>query len=154
MSKGVNLVIAIGNVGKIEKRGSALAISLAVNEKWFDKKANEQRERVEWMSLKAFGKLADICEKYVRKGDPIYIEGKLQTSKYQGQDGSDRYSTDVVLKDVQFLGAKSKDDPAKHASGNRNQANPTYGQPSNNATGQHPSDNANGADDFDDDIPF
>jgi len=142
--KGVNKVIAVGNVGKIAKRGACLAISLAVGESWFDKKANEKRERTEWMNLKAFGKLAEICEKYVKKGDPIFIEGKLQTSKYQGQDGSDRYSTDVVLTDVQFLGAGQKQ--RSDAQQNR--------QPASNATAQHPSDNAKGDDFFDDSIPF
>lgn len=103
MARGVNKVILIGNLGndpdvRFTPNGSAVAnLSLATSESWRDRNTGEQQERTEWHRVVMFGKLAEIAQQYLRKGSKVYIEGKLQTRKWQGQDGQDRYSTEIVV---------------------------------------------------------
>ena len=101
--RGVNKVILLGNLGKDPEikymaNGNAVAnITLATSETWNDKSSGEKKEKTEWHRVVFFGKLAEIVGQYVKKGSKIYIEGKLQTRKWQGQDGKDNYTTEVVV---------------------------------------------------------
>ena len=101
--RGVNKVILLGNLGKDPEikympNGNAVAnITLATSETWNDKSSGEKNEKTEWHRIVFFGKLAEIVGQYLKKGSKIYIEGKLQTRKWQGQDGQDRYTTEVVV---------------------------------------------------------
>ena len=103
MSKGINKVILIGNLGqepetKVLSNGNALAnVTLATSDSWKDKSTGEQKERTEWHRVVFFGKIAEIVGKYLHKGSKVYVEGRLQTRKWQGQDGQDRYTTEVVV---------------------------------------------------------
>ncbi|WP_422444108.1 single-stranded DNA-binding protein [Endozoicomonas sp. ALB091] len=100
--KGINKVILIGNVGqdpdiRFTPSGTAVAnLSIATSEQWKDQQG-QQQEKTEWHRVVIFGKLAEICQQYVQKGAKLYIEGKLQTRKWQGQDGQDRYTTEIVV---------------------------------------------------------
>ena len=115
-SKGVNKVILVGNLGKdpeiryLPSGGAVANFSIATNESWKDKSTGEQKEKTEWHNISIFGKLAEIAGEYLRKGSQVYIEGALQTRKWQDQNGNDRYSTDVVLNGfdckMQMLGGK------------------------------------------------
>lgn len=103
MSKGINKVILVGNLGKDPEvrymtNGSAVAgITLATSESWRDKATGEQKEKTEWHRIVLFGKLAEVAGEYLRKGSQVYIEGALQTRKWQDQSGQDRYTTEVVV---------------------------------------------------------
>lgn len=104
MAGSVNKVILLGNLGRdpevrFSKDGARIAnLSIATSESWRDKNTQERRERTEWHRVVIFNdKLAELAEKYLKKGSKIYIEGQLQTRKWQDQSGSDRYSTEVVL---------------------------------------------------------
>ncbi|MCL6270072.1 single-stranded DNA-binding protein [Sansalvadorimonas sp. 2012CJ34-2] len=100
---GVNKVILVGNLGgdpevRYTPNGSAVTnLSIATSESWRDKQTGQQQERTEWHRVAMFGKLAEIAGQYLRKGSKVYIEGKLQTRKWQDQQGQDRYSTEVVV---------------------------------------------------------
>jgi single-strand DNA-binding protein len=114
----VNKVIAVGNVGKepeirTTKSGEAVAsFSIATSERWKDKQSGELKEATEWINATAFGKLAEIVQKYVVKGSSVYIEGKLQTSKYTDANGQEKYSTKVLVNSLQLLGKKSEGESA------------------------------------------
>ena len=103
MARGVNKVILIGNLGndpevRFTQGGDAVAnLSLATHESWRDRTSGEMQERTEWHRIVMFGKLADIAQQYLRKGSKVYIEGRLQTRKWQDQQGMDRYTTEVVV---------------------------------------------------------
>ena len=103
MSRGINKVILIGNLGndpevRYMPSGDAVAnVSLATSEAWKDKNTGEMQERTEWHRVIFFGKVAEVVKDYLRKGSKIYVEGKLRTRKWQGQDGQDRYTTEVVV---------------------------------------------------------
>ncbi len=100
---GINKVILVGNLGgdpevRYTPNGSAVAnLSVATGESWIDKNTNQRQERTEWHRVVLFGKLAEIAGQYLRKGSKVYLEGKLQTRKWQDQQGQDRYSTEVVI---------------------------------------------------------
>lgn len=102
-SKGVNKVLLIGHLGQDPEmrylpNGDAVTnITLATSDSWKDKQSGETKERVEWHRVVIFGKLAEIAGEYLRKGSQVYIEGQLQTRKWQDQNGQDRYSTEVVV---------------------------------------------------------
>jgi len=142
MSRGVNKVILIGNVGsdvvcKYMPNGTAVAnFSVATSEEWKDKNSGEKQEKVEWHRIAIFGKLAEIVEKYVKKGSKLYLEGRLQTREWE-QDGVKRYSTEVVCNELQMLDSKPQGGQGQPA---QQQSQP-QAAPSN-------------FDNFDDDIPF
>ena len=100
---GINKVILVGNLGgdpevRYTPNGSAVTnLSVATGESWVDKNTNQRQERTEWHRVVLFGKLAEIAGQYLRKGSKVYLEGKLQTRKWQDQQGQDRYSTEVVI---------------------------------------------------------
>ena len=112
MARGINKVILIGNLGgdpetRYTASGAAITnITLATSESWRDKQTGENQERTEWHKVAFFGRLAEIAAEYLRKGSQIYVEGKLRTRKWQAQDGSDRYSTEIVGDEMQMLGAR------------------------------------------------
>lgn len=101
---GVNKVILVGNLGKDPEvkympSGDAVAnLTLATSDTWKDKNSGEKKEKTEWHRVVFFGKLAEIAGQYLKKGSKIYVEGQLQTRKWQGQDGQDRYTTEVVVR--------------------------------------------------------
>jgi single-strand DNA-binding protein len=111
MSRGVNKVILVGHLGdepnvQYMPSGSAVAnISVATTEQWKDKNTGEKQEKTEWHRIVFFGRLAEIAGEYLRKGSQIYVEGRLQTRKWQAKDGSDRYTTEIVASDMQMLGS-------------------------------------------------
>ena len=119
MARGVNRVILVGNLGqdpevRIMPNGSAVAnFSVATSESWKDKQTGEQKDRTEWHRVVVFGKLAEIAGEYVKKGTQVYLEGQLQTRKWQDQSGQDRYTTEVVINPIggtlQILGPRSDD---------------------------------------------
>jgi len=115
-SRGVNKVIILGNLGNDPEirsfpNGGAVAnLTIATSESWRDKQTGEQREKTEWHRVAVFGKLAEIAGEYLRKGSQVYIEGALQTRKWQDQNGQDRYTTEVVVQGfngvMQMIGAR------------------------------------------------
>ena len=113
MSRGVNKVILVGNLGqKPEMRytatQSAVAnLSIATTESWKDKESGEMRDKTEWHRVVYFGKLAEIVEKYLDKGSSVYIEGKLQTRKWQDKSGADRWTTEIVGNELTMLGSRA-----------------------------------------------
>ncbi|ELR66310.1 Single-stranded DNA-binding protein [Photobacterium marinum] len=115
-SRGVNKVILVGNLGndpeiRYMPNGGAVAnITVATSESWRDKATGEQREKTEWHRVAIFGKLAEVAGEYLRKGSQVYIEGQLQTRKWQDQNGQDRFTTEVVVQGfngtMQMLGGR------------------------------------------------
>lgn len=103
MSRGINKVILIGNLcNEPEIRsttsGTIIAtLSVATTESWKDRNTGQQQEKTEWHRVVIFGKLAEITQQYLHKGSKVYLEGKLQTRKWQGQDGQDRYTTEIIV---------------------------------------------------------
>lgn len=117
MGKGINKVILLGNLGQDPEvrhlpDGTAVAnFSLATSESWKDKQTGQPVEKTEWHKCSVFGRLAEVCGEYLRKGSKVYIEGSIHTRKYQDkQDGSDRYSTEIKVKDMQMLDGKPADE--------------------------------------------
>lgn len=110
MARGVNKVILIGNLGADPESRSTtsgstvVSMSLATTESWFDKASGEKRERTEWHRVKVFGKLAEICQQYLTKGQQVYIEGSIRTDKFTGKDGVEKYFTDIIANEMQMLG--------------------------------------------------
>ena len=151
MARGVNKVILIGNLGKDPEvrytpgGAAVVSFSIATTESWKDKQSGEKVEKTEWHNITAFGKLAEICGEYLKKGSQVYVEGRIQTDKYQDkQTGQDRYSTKVIINDMQMLGGRSGAGmPESRPSAPAPAASPQAEQ------GNVPSSN-----DFDDDIPF
>ena len=114
-SRGVNKVILVGNLGQdpevryMPDGGAVANITLATSEMWRDKQTGENREVTEWHRVVLFGKLAEVAGEYLRKGSQVYIEGQLRTRKWQGTDGQDRYTTEVVVNTggtLQMLGGR------------------------------------------------
>ena len=112
MARGVNKVILIGHIGAdpdlryMPSGNAATTLSVATNESWKDKQTGERQERTEWHRVVCFNRLGEIAGEYVKKGSKIYIEGSLRTRKWQDQQGTDRYTTEIVASDIQMLDAK------------------------------------------------
>jgi len=148
MSRGVNKVILVGNLGKdpeiryMPSGGAAANITIATSEQWKDKQTGEQKDRTEWHRVVFFGRLAEIVGEYLKKGSQVYVEGSLRTNKWQDKSGNDRYTTEIIANEMQMLGSRS--------------GGSTSYQPNNSAP-QSQSQSAPAAtapDTFDDDIPF
>ena len=156
MARGINKVILVGNLGadpetRYTPSGSAVTnIRLATTESWKDRQTGEQNERTEWHRVVFFGKLAEIAGQYLKKGSQVYVEGALRTRKWQGQDGQDRYTTEIVANEMQMLDSRGGSAPMGNAGGAKPAAQ-SAGQP---AAQQQPAMASDGAPDFDDDIPF
>lgn len=123
MAKGVNKVILIGHLGqdpevKYMPSGSAVAnVSIATAEQWKDKNTGEKQEKTEWHRVIFFGRLAEVVGEYLRKGSQVYVEGRLQTRKWQDKNGQDRYTTEIVAGELQMLGGKGTGERADASSG-------------------------------------
>ncbi len=173
-SRGVNKVILVGNLGQdpevryMPNGGAVANLTLATSESWRDKQTGENKEITEWHRVVLFGKLAEVAGEYLRKGSQVYIEGQLRTRKWQGTDGQEKYTTEVVVNTggtLQMLGGRggrpaqggqqfsgqqpAAPDPSakvgRGGKGGRGAAQPTP---------QSPSTDNNPPMDFDDDIPF
>jgi len=154
MARGVNKVIIVGNCGQdpetrfMPSGGAVTNLSIATSESWKDKSSGEQQERTEWHRVVFFNRLAEIAGEYVKKGSKLYVEGSLRTRKWQGQDGQDRYTTEIVASEMQMLdsrGAQSGGYDAPQQGG--------YQAPAAQAS-QQPQQAPQSMDSFDDDIPF
>jgi len=112
-NRSVNKVVLVGNLGKDPEmrympNGNAVAnLTLATTESWKDKQSGERKEKTEWHRLTVFNRLGEMCGEYLKKGAKIYVEGKLQTRKWQGQDGQDKYTTEVVVSEIQMMDARN-----------------------------------------------
>ena len=150
---GVNKVILVGNLGAEPEirhmpSGDAVAnVRIATSETWKDRNTGQKQERTEWHNVVFFGKIAEIVQKYVHKGSKIYVEGKLRTRKWQGQDGQDRYTTEVV---VDMNGTMQMLDGPSQQTASRPQNEPR--QAKNASSASHSPDM--GYDDAEDTIPF
>ncbi len=159
MARGINKVILIGNLGKdpetryLPSGGAVTNLTLATSETWKDKQSGQQQERTEWHRVVFFNRLAEIAAEYLKKGSKVYIEGSLRTRKWQGQDGQDRYTTEIVASEMQMLDGRGG------ASGYDDNTPPMQQSPSQGKAQPSPSSNVQntpdpGFDSFDDDIPF
>ncbi len=119
--RGVNKVILLGNLGqdpesRTSPNGMTMAsVSVATNESWTDKQTGQLQERTEWHRVVFFNRLAEIVGQYLRKGSQIYVEGRLQTRKYQDQQGQDRWTTDIVASEMLMLGGRQDNAAAPYA---------------------------------------
>ena len=151
----VNKVILIGNLGRdpetryMPDGGAVTNVSIATTESWKDKNG-EKQEKTEWHRVAFFGKLAEIAGEYLKKGSQIYVEGRLQTRKWQDKDGQDKYSTEIVADRMQMLGSRQGmgGDREREPAGEREGASKPAGKPA----GAKPAGSK--FDDFEDDIPF
>ena len=159
MARGINKVIIVGNLGgdpetRYMPSGSAVTnFTVATNESWKDKQTGEQKERTEWHKVAMFNRLAEIAAEYLRKGSQVYIEGKLRTRKWQGQDGQDRYTTEIIADEMQMLGGRG----GAGGGGSYGGGGGSFGGGQQGGGQQGGGGNAPpqpGPDDFDDDIPF
>lgn len=169
-SRGVNKVILVGNLGndpevRYMPNGNAVAnLSIATSESWKDQQGQLQ-ERTEWHKVTMYRRLAEIAGEYLKKGSQIYLEGKLQTRKWQDQQGNDRYTTEVIADQMQMLGGRNEQgggqgnnyQPRQNQQNNMGQGNQGGYQPANQ--NQAPNQTKGGVMsepdfDFDDDIPF
>ncbi len=157
MARGLNKVMLIGNLGndpeiRYTQSGSAVAnLRLATAEAWRDRESGEMNERTEWHNVVMFARLAEITGEYLRKGSQIYVEGRLQTRKWQDRDGNDRYTTEIVANEMQMLGGRgggSGGAPRDEGFGGASQEAPSRAPAPAAASG------GGGGGDFDDDIPF
>jgi len=152
MARGINKVILVGNLGQDPETrympsGAAVTnFTVATNESWKDKQTGETKERTEWHRVAMFNRLAEIAAEYLRKGSQVYIEGKLRTRKWQGQDGQDRYTTEIIADEMQMLGGRGG---GGGSFGGGGQGGSQGGQGGGGSAPPQP-----GPDDFDDDIPF
>ena len=174
MARGVNKVILIGNLGqdpetRYTPNGNAVVnLNLATDESYKDRQTGQLVPKTEWHRIVMFGKIAEVAGQYLRKGSKVYIEGKLQTRKWQGQDGQDRYTTEIVANEMQMLdgrgdggGGQGGGYASQGNQGGYQNQNENYGggsaapqQNQNPGQGQNQGGFSGPADDFDDDIPF
>lgn len=178
-SRGVNKVILVGNLGQdpevryMPNGGAVANITLATSEAWRDKQTGENKEVTEWHRVVLFGKLAEVAGEYLRKGSQVYIEGQLRTRKWQGTDGQDRYTTEVVVNvggTMQMLGGRGGSAAGQTGQQFSGQQNAQPSQPAAGSGGkggkggrcaaqsqpdpQAPPQGNYPPEDFDDDIPF
>ena len=145
---GGNKVIILGNLGADpELRSSPSGIttcrlSIATSMNWTDKNSGEKKEKTEWHRIVFFGRSAEVLDQYVKKGQQLYVEGRLQTNKYE-KDGIERYSTDIIGESFNFISGSGS------GSSNNNQFSEDMNQDTNNNKKKE-----SNADDFEDDIPF
>jgi single-strand DNA-binding protein len=167
MAGSVNKVILIGNLGKdpevrTMQNGNKVAnLSLATSETWRDKASGERKEKTEWHRVVIFGNLADIAEKYLKKGSKVYVSGSLQTRKWQDKDGQDKYSTEVVLQgyggELTMLDGKGGGGGGGGGMGGGGVDEPAMDRAGWDSGGSGMGGGKGGkkgGDDFDDDIPF
>lgn len=157
MARGINKVILIGHLGAdpetryMPSGGAVTNLRVATTESWKDRQSGEPQERTEWHRVVLFGRLAEISAEYLRKGSQVYLEGRLQTRKWQGQDGADRYTTEVVANEMQMLGGRGGG--GAHQGGGADTGSGESFDDQRPAAVASTGD-AGPKDDFDDDIPF
>jgi len=164
----INKAILVGNLGRdpemrYTQSGQPVAnFSVATSERWTDRNSNERREQTEWHNVVCFSRLAEICGEYLHKGSKVYIEGRLQTRSWEGQDGQTRYRTEIVAREMKMLDSRGggggsgygPDDPGPADSrGGYSSQQPRGPQPPRGDR-QAPPPPADDPDDFEDDIPF
>ena len=165
MARGINKVILVGNLGKdpeirYSAAGAAIAnITIATSDSWKDKNTGEKQERTEWHRVVFFNRLAEVVGEYLKKGSQVYIEGRLQTRKWQDKDGQDRYTTEIVASEMQMLGGRSAPADSGGQSSSQGAAQNSHNTqnsspPRQQRSSAHPQDPPAGFDDFSDDIPF
>ena len=171
MARGINKVILVGNIGGdpetryMPNGGAVTNITLATSDSWKDKNTGQMNERTEWHRIVFFNRLAEIAGEYLRKGSKVYVEGALRTRKWQGQDGQDRYTTEIVASEMQMLDGRNGG--GDNMGGGYQQQGSDMGynqQPQQSAPRQQapqqapqqqaPQQQPPAFDDFDDDIPF
>ncbi len=161
--RGVNKVILVGNCGQdpetrfFPSGGAVTNVSLATSESWKDKNSGEQQERTEWHRVVFYNRLAEIVGEYVKKGSKIYVEGRLQTRKWQDKSGADRYTTEIVANEMQMLDSRGggAGQGADSSGGKAMASGAALGTPSAAAVPEPAQQQgAPSFDDFDDDIPF
>ena len=144
MARGINKVIIVGNLGadpdsRAMPSGNAVTnINVATSESWNDRDTGEKQEKTEWHRVVFFNRLAEIAAQYLKKGSQVYVEGKLQTRKWEDKEGNERWTTEVVANQMQMLGDRMSNDMSND----------------NASSSQSSSDNDFSTDEFDDDIPF
>ena len=152
MARGVNKVILIGNLGQdpevkyMPNGGAVTNVTVATSESWKDKNTGEQKENTEWHRVVFFRRLAEIAGEYLKKGSKVYIEGKLQTRKWQDQSGNDRYTTEIIANEMQMLDGRGA------GGGGGSSFDQSSGSSPQRQTASAPA--SGGMGDFDDDIPF
>lgn len=155
MAGSVNKVILVGNLGadpevrRLNSGDPVVNLRIATSESWRDKQSGERREKTEWHQVVIFNdNLAKVAESYLKKGMKVYVEGQLQTRKWQDQQGNDRYSTEVVLQkfrgELQMLDARNGDDGDREQRPARQERQQSYGEASGGSYSR----------DLDDEIPF
>ncbi len=169
MARGINKVILVGTLGRdpetkyMPSGGAITNVSIATSEQWKDKNSGERQERTEWHRVVFYNKLAEIAGQYLRKGQQVYVEGRLQTRKWQGQDGQDRYTTEIIADEMQMLGGRSEGasstgefnaPPAEMSGGNYGTNQGGSAPRSNRSPAPASAPARNDFEDFDDDIPF
>jgi single-strand DNA-binding protein len=149
----VNKVSLIGNLGKDPETrylpsGDAVTnITVATTESWKDKKSGDKQEHTEWHRISFFGRQAEVAGEYLKKGSPVYIEGRIRTRKWQDKEGQDRYSTEIVADRMQLLGSRG--------GGSGGDGGGMREAPSSSGGSKAPAKKSGGSfDDMDDDIPF
>jgi len=151
----VNKWIGIGNLGRDPETrytasGEAICnFSIACTENWKDKQTGERKEMTEWVRISAFGKLAEICSQYLKKGSQVYVEGSLRTRKWTDKDGQERYTTEIRCDDMKMLGSRQGMGAPAGGSGGGGYDEPTDYSPAPPKNKPKPS-----FDDLGDDIPF
>ena len=154
----VNKVILIGNLGRdpetryMPEGGAITNISIATTEKWKDK-TGEMQEKTEWHRVAFFGKLAEIAGEYLKKGSQVYVEGRLQTRKWQDKDGADKYTTEIVANAMQMLGSRQGMGGGDREAGGGGGERP-QGSGAAKPAASKPAGKGGKFDDFEDDIPF
>ncbi|HEU4600721.1 MAG TPA: single-stranded DNA-binding protein [Steroidobacteraceae bacterium] len=154
MARGINKVILVGNLGadpdtRYMPSGKAVTnIRIATSDSWKDKQTGDTQERTEWHSVVLFDKLGEIAAEYLRKGSQVYIEGSLRTRKWQDKEGKDRYTTEIVARDMQMLGGRGG------AAGGGGSAGGGESRAPRSAPMEDRAPAPAGEEEFDDDIPF
>ena len=161
---GVNKVILVGNLGndpdvRYTQSGDAIAnISIATSDTWKDKNTGQQQEKTEWHKVVLYKRLGEIAGQYLKKGSKVYIEGKLQTRKWQDQSGQDRYTTEIKALEMQMLDSREPGQNQQYQGGQNtphNPPSPQRGGRAGSGGAQPRQQNAPPSNtDFDDDIPF
>ena len=165
MARGINKVILVGNLGadpetRYTPSNTAVTnLRLATSESWRDRNSGETQERTEWHRVVMFNRLAEIAAEYLRKGSKVYVEGKLQTRKWQDQNGQDRWSTEIVANEMQMLDSRGGGGGGGGFGGNEPPMDDWGGPPSGSGGGGRSGGGSRGPvdappGDFDDDIPF
>ena len=157
----VNKVILIGNLGKDPEvrympSGDAITnITLATTDSWKDKNG-EKQEKTEWHRVAFFGRLAEIAGEYLKKGSQVYVEGRLQTRKWQNKEGQDQYTTEIVANEMKMLGSRSGGGGNSFEVVDKGESRSSGSRPAGGGSrgGSAPAKSGGEFDDFEDDIPF